>query len=582
VNAALWTVVGSLAGVISAAAGTWQMLERRRAFSGREGHMTRDASHEESTSHPAPAEEATVSDDERRHQLGMALREARLRKGLSQEQLASRLPNEAGGVGVDPSWISQVEMQTSGEAGAALPSRTQLLAWARECAIDQDALLRRAKQLLPQVYPEKFIPRPTPYSKSALPVSLSPRDWHIIGPGQAHEIVASVVSLLASSAGRSASVQMTFTGPLLRALSSVANSGSVLGPLMRSLAEHLETGRAVNQLWSVQMQSSRGFDAWLRLLRDLLTLSGLPGDFSLLALAEGAEQYLDVVAADGIGGILILEQSDGFISIPVAEKDGASWLDSHFQVLTQSRHVTDLLKTSDWGPSPDVLLDWEDAMADADEAPGWRMLIQPYLGDVTCPAPVKAALLDRWRATCTDKAKIERSFLFQEACERRRKGLALSLADHKCYDVVSGPAFDRFVDHGFMQTRWGAETPGERLQHLEHLLELLRSPNYNLVIVKRKHDLYGDIFGTDSGTPDDRELYCLLKERGNDLPSVFTSTYFYPHQSRSVEIRHPLIFDVYRSQAEAVLTNLAGELADKSHVISDIKLAMGRISKLSE
>lgn len=586
-SAALWTVIGSLAAVLSAGVATWQVLERRRspvtadkaAESGHAGLLA-------DTPATATTERREVPEDERRCELGRELRNSRLGRGISQEQLASLLPNDNGGVGVEASWLDRVETQDTTKRLAdethpdvALPSRAQLIAWARECALDDDRLLDRAKQLLPEVYPPRFIPRPSPYSATALPQSLKSRDWHQDGLADATETVGIVISLLQASAGTSNSVDMTFSGPLLRALAHVAGNGTALDPLMRSLAQLLEEGATVRQIWSVQAQSTDGPD-WLRLLRDLLTLSGLPGSYRVLASSHSEHQTTDVVAAGGLGGVLILEQPEGFLAVSVSGDKYSNGISGYFQVLMHRRQSTDLLKVSDWAASPDVLVDWENAMAEADEAPGWRMLIQPYLGDATCPAAVKAQLLDRWRASCSDPAKVELSYQFEQACGRRRRGLELSLKNYECFDVASGPAFDRFVDHGYIQTRWGAETPAERLQHLSHLLDLLESKNYNLVIVKRTHDMYPEIFGQDSGADDDRGLYCLLKERGSDYPSVFTSTYFYPHQSRSFEIRHPLIFDEYRKQGRAILTNLAAEISDKANVISEIKRAMERIARM--
>ena len=219
---------------------------------------------------------------------------------------------------MDPGWLDRVETQAAATGSAtavqsdeALPSRAQLRAWALECGLERENLLDRAKQLLPEKYPQKLIPQPSPYPATPLPPSPQPRDWQQAGPADAKGTVGAVISLLQAGAGMSSSVDMTFTGPLLRALSSTAGTGSALDPLMRSLARQLESGVTVRQMWSVQAQSGSALNR-LRLLRDLLTLNGLPGSSRVLASTQSGQQGVDIVAAEGLGGILILEQPAGF------------------------------------------------------------------------------------------------------------------------------------------------------------------------------------------------------------------------------------------------------------------------------
>jgi len=561
------------AGVIAAGLGLYFFCQEHAGNA-----MSGTASSEPGQAHEDP-EPLDAPESERRRQFGQALREARLSAGLTQEFLASQLPEQGSGPDINRLWLDRVEVQAGSSDNnlqALLPQRNQLIAWARACGKNQDSLLDCAKDLLPEYYPGKFIPQP----RKVMPATPEARDWRAVGAADLREVVGRATSLLREGESRDNKVELTLTGPLLLALSAWAGSGSVLDPLMRDLTRYLESESPVLQLWAVGRQDSHEVD-WLKLMPGLLKLSGFPGSYKvLLATPQRREQALDLVTVRDSGSLVILKLSDGYLTIPVPGHAGAAALASHFDFLTEG-NLSELLQVFNWGPSPEALLDWQDAMADADECPGSRMLIQPFLGDVTVPGSVQDRLLNRWRDASSDGSRNQVVDHYGEVLRRRRDGFERALRDHKCYDVVSGAAFDQFVEHGTLQVTWTQETPQDRLEHLEHLLGLLECENYNLAIVKRSDEMHYEIFGDDAGTSSDKQLYCLLKDRGGDAPSVFTSTYFGVDQSRGFEIRHPRIFQAYKAQVEAILANLDPSIWDKAKLTAEIRKAMSRIGSIS-
>jgi hypothetical protein len=563
------------AGVIVAGLGLYFLCQEHAGFNAMSGAGSSEPGQAHENAEPGEAPES-----ERRREFGQALREARLSAGLTQEFLARQLPKQGSGTEINRLWLDRVEQQAdqsdSNSLEVLLPQRNQLIAWARACGKNRDSLLDCAKDLLPEYYPGKFIPQP----RKVLPATPEARDWRVVSAADPREVVGRVTSLLREGESRDNRVELTLTGPLLQALSAWAGSGSVLDPLMRDLTRYLESESLVLQLWAVGRQDSHEVD-WLKLMPGLLKLSGFPGSYKvLLATPQRGERTLDLVTVRDSGSLIILKLSDGYLTIPVPGDVGAAALASHFDFLTEG-HLSELLQVFNWGPSPEALLDWQSAMADADECPGRRMLIQPFLGDVTVPWSVQDRLLNRWRDASPDRSRNQVVDHYGEVLRRRRDGFERALRDHKCYDVVSGAAFDQFVENGTLQVTWTQETPRDRSEHLEHLLELLECENYNLAIVNRSDEMYYEIFGDDTGTSSDKQLYCLLKERGGDAPSVFTSTYFGVDQSRGFEIRHPRIFQAYEVQVEAILANLAPSIWDKTKLVAEIKRAMNRIGSIS-
>jgi hypothetical protein len=452
--------------------------------------------------------------------------------------------------------------------------------WARACQVDQRQVLARAKDLLPDTYPERFLP---PTLLQPPQPSLEAHDWHTAGPASASDLVGRALSLIREAESKGAPVVLTSTGPFMSALAATAGNGSVIDPVSRDLAEHMKSGGAVSHLWSVDGTGSHGPD-WLRLIRDLLGLSGFDVLYQARISLHRDESPHDLLAVRDVGGLLILGGVRGVPTAPVSGPEGAAALFDHFEVLTQRNRSMELFCTFDFSDDPRISLAWEQAMADADEAPGWRMLVQPQLGLMTIPASVHARMIARWRETCSDLDRIELSLRFEEIIARRRVGFELSLLQYDAYDIVSGPAFDRFIDSGIRREsgmEHVEETSTERLEHLDYLIALLANDKYHLVIVNRRDDIYPELFsGDDEAAPVERELHrFLLKERGSDFPSVFTSTYFPGHKARAFEIRHPRIVAAYRGQADAILANLSRSLTDKERVIATIRAAMQRIAR---
>lgn len=521
---------------------------------------------------------------QRRQQLGRELRDVRVARGLSQKQLAELLPNRQGGTGVSASWVARVEQQPqpspANNRRPPLPQRIQLIMWARACDVDQSKLLERAKELLPAEYPERFIPQ----ADRDLPQpGLEVQDWRAAGKAAPSVLVGRVLSLLSEGDGKTDVVVLTSMGPLMSALVATAGNGSVLDPIGRVLARHLASGASVRHLWSVEGYGGYGLD-WLKLLRGLLTLGRIDGLYEVRAAPPRTEALQDVIALRGFGGLIILQGSTDAVTVPVNGPTGAGALLDYFDSLMRDHRSTELFRVFRFGNSPGLPLSWQLAMAAADEAPGWRMLVQPELGMMTVPSVVQARLYRRWQASCSDQAQLDLAERYQEALSRRRGGFELSLLDYGCYDVVSGAAFDRFVDSGTLREGdiFGGvpETPHDRLDHLDHLIGLLQHDNYNLAIVKRSDDMYSEIFSTDEEARAERDLHhFLLKERGGDLPSVFTSTYFHGAQPCAFEMRHPRVVAAYKSQAEAILANLAANLVDKAGVVDMIRTAMKRIAR---
>ena len=526
----------------------------------------------------------TATEDElsQRRTLGRELREARTGAGLSQEQLARQMPDRRGRTGVARSWIGLMERQptpaASRMAELQLPTRSQLLAWARACGLAPDSLLDRAKELLPRIYPELFMfaPKSPPVSSEQ---SFEDPKWHTAGPAGPESVVERVRSLLEQAVGHDSVVTMTFMGPLrlaLLSLSSAASSGSLLEPVYASLARNLQSGGTVRHLWSVGERDGREVD-WVYTLPNLLTLAGSTGSaraYECRRVSQHREYQMDLAVVVGRGGLVILRQEQGFVTIPVPDTGATLALMAHFDYLARDSHPDELFRVFSWGKSPEKLIKWEEAMADADESPGWRMLIQPGLGTVTMPESVQDRVLGRWRQSCNDARRVEQSYQLDKVRNRKRNGFRRSLERYPCYDIVAGPAFQDFVDKGTLQEDWIWETRHERLDHLVHILELLGHSNYHLAIVDRSDDMYRQIFGFDPGPSGNREFYWLLKRRIGDNPSIFTSTYWLSAKSCSFEVRSPAIFDAYYRQAEAIRENLAPAMEDKAAVISRIQDAI--------
>jgi len=572
VSEVLWTAIGSVAAVIGVAVSIYLAVQRERR--NRPGQDTASLAGK-------PTQDTSAAGSglwSRRQQLGRELRSARQARGLSSENLASQLPGPDGTGHARKSWVELVEQQpersAAGRREPPLPDRAQLIAWSRACGLSSHRLLDRAKVLLPEIYPATILPPPAqPLSTFSVAA-----DWRTEGYAESSQVVDRVRSLLQQADSHANAVDLTFIGPLVTALSSAAAIGSVLDPVRGELAQCMESRIKVRHLWSVDGPVGQALD-WFKLIPGLLTLAGQRGSYDALATTHRREHTMDFVALSGRGGLIVLRRPEGFVTIPVLGDVGASALAAHFDYLIGDHQATDLFRQFSWGSSPEKLVDWENAMADADEAAGWRMLIQPRLGDVTMPESVQTSVMDRWRASC-HPSKIAQSYNLEKARNRRRNGFELSLSEHPAYDIMAGPAFEQFVTRGALQQDWISETPEERLVHLNRLLELLRCENYHLVIVDGAHDMYSEIFGDDRGTRADRELYYLLKERTGDKPSAFTSTYWFRTKSRSFEIRHPRLFSGYRKQAEYLLTYLAPAIQDKSAVTQQIEAAIRRVRSL--
>ncbi len=546
--------------------------------------VTRDPSRGDGSSDRDPtlgnATTANVPEAERRRQLGRKLSDARLKAGLAQQILARQLPNRSGRLGVTVAWLDRVEQQSepSGVSAqrAPLPQRNQLIAWATICKRDPYSLLYEAKVLLPEYYPDKFIWQPRTISLTSTGAADGSR-WRTADVADPREVVDRLTSLLQEGERRDNRVELTLIGPLLLALAAQAGSRSELDPLIPALARYLEFGSEVLQLWPSGGPNSRDVD-WQKRIPSLLLLNGFAGPYKALTTPQPVLSRYDIVTVRDCGGLIVLQQADGYITIPVVGDAGLAAMARHFEFLRSGQPADEFIKVFNWGPSPVELADWQNAMADADESPGWRMLIQPFVGDVTIPSAVQDRLIDKWRDEVSDGSRHDDADDYREALRRRRAGFELTLEHDECWDIVSGPAFRRFVDHGELQVTWAQETPQDRLEHLDRLLDLLARPNYHLAIVRPSDKIYVEIFGSDAGTRSDQQLYCLLKDRGNDAPSVFTSTYFADRkQSRGFELRHQQIFEAYKAQGDEVVKNLPPALWDKAILTSEIKTAISRI-----